>query len=363
MPKKEQITHNPIQIVDAFSRCTRNGFVASNLDGEITYVSKTMEEITGWLESEIIGKPVAELYALPESFAESVDDDEAQSQPAMIYKRDGQKLTLPARQVTIRSKEDESKIDGHLVLFITNTSDVDRAQTEFVSTVSHELRTPITSIKGFAATLLQHRSKLPEDKRKRYVNVIKDQADRLSRLVEDLLAVSRLESRKLQLTIQPINMKSAVEKASTIVETGRGNSHAINIVAEDDLPTIWADADRLEQILTNLIDNAVKYSPEADKIDIKIYPSKWEKKDIVRVDVRDYGIGISEEDRAKIFDKFSRLDSPLTRTTEGTGLGLFITKSLAKMLGGDVLVDSSDGGTTFSLVLSTELPETSSKAN
>lgn len=351
MPLKSM--HTGDQIVESFSRCTKNGFVACNLAGEVTYISDSMEDLSGWLESELIGQPVSKLYALPESISNSIDIQDAKSQPAVVYKRDGNKITLPARQVTIKDPE-TGEIDGYLTLFINQKGDIGRAQSDFISTVSHELRTPITSIKGFAATLLQHRSKLAEDKRKKYINIIRDQADRLSRLVEDLLAVSRLESKKLQLTIQPLNIKNAVEKIATIVEQKHESSHAISIDAEPNLAFVWADSDRLEQILTNLIDNAVKYSPEADKVEIKIHMGETNGQEMMQIDIRDFGIGIEEEDLDKIFGKFSRLDSPLTRNTEGTGLGLFITKSLTNVMKGDVVVNSEKGkGTTFTVFLPT----------
>lgn len=350
--------HSAYQIAESFSRCTRNGFVACNLNGEITYVNKTMEELTGWHEAELIGKDITELYALPEGVLNTTDVDDALSQPAILYTRDEKKLTFPVRQTSIKKEGSEDEIDGYLTLFITNTSDVDRAQTEFVSTVSHELRTPITSIKGFASTLLHHRQKLDEEKRKKYISIIKDQAERLSRLVEDLLAVSRLESKKLQFTIQPLDIKKSIDNCVTVVQSKHNDSHTISMTTQDPLPPVWADADRLEQILTNLIDNAMKYSPEADKVDLDISViNPGENSEMMQVNITDYGIGIDQGDIDSIFGKFSRLDSPLTRTTEGTGLGLYITKSLACMLNGDVKVKSEkEKQTTFSLLLPTSPP-------
>ena len=160
-----------------------------------------------------------------------------------------------------------------------------------------------------------------------------------------------MESRKLQLTIQPLDISKAIENTCTLVESKYKGSHEININTVEKLPTVWADSDRLEQILTNLIENAIKYSPEAEKIDINISTTKHKNEEMMKIEIIDYGIGIDKEDIEKIFTKFSRLDNPLTRTTEGTGLGLFITKSLANILKGDVLVDSEEGRTTFSLYL------------
>lgn len=352
--------HKAEELVESFSRCTRNGFVAANLKGAITYFSPIMEELTGWHESEMLGKPVGELCAIPKSATINKEGD-MESLAGILYTREGKKITMPLRRTDIFN--DSGEKNGEMILFVTSQymNDVGRVQSEFVSTVSHELRTPITSIKGFAATLLQHKDNIDKDKRDKYIRVIKDQAERLQRLIEDLLAVSRLESKKLQLTIQPLEVKPIIEDVAIIVENKYNLSHQILIKANNvDLPQTWADPDRVEQILTNLIDNAVKYSPGADKVEVSLDVSEKDAKRLLRIDVRDYGIGISEEDAAKIFDKFSRLDSPLTRTTEGTGLGLFISKSLAQLLGGDLEVKpATEGeGTVFSLYLPTESADT-----
>ena len=136
MADKKNITHSPEQIVESFSRCTKNGFVACDMSGNITCFSSSMEKITGWHEPEMIGKSVNTLYALPESVTQFMDAEDAKSQPAVVYKRNGQKITLPARQTTIRNSENPEKVEGYLTLFMTHKGDVDRAQSDFVSTVS-----------------------------------------------------------------------------------------------------------------------------------------------------------------------------------------------------------------------------------
>lgn len=360
MENKERLSsktiHSAEQLLESFSRCTKNGFVAYNLQGEITYFSKIMEDLTGWHEAEMLGKQVAQLYTmLPgERLVDTDDGQQVVAQAASLNTRDGKKINFPTRHTPIKQSEESSDIDGYLTLFFAQNNDVDRAQSEFVSTVSHELRTPITSIKGFASTLLFHSQGLDEEKKTKYIKIIKDQAERLSRLVEDLLAVSRLESNKLQLTIHPIDIDQIIEDIITMIQSKYNDSHKVNLDIANNLVPIWSDSDRLEQILTNLIDNAFKYSPEGDKIDIKIYPEKHNEEDMIRVDITDYGIGIEQEDLNKIFKKFSRLDNPLTRKTEGTGLGLFITKSLVDLLHGELEAQSSKGEkTTFSIFFPT----------
>jgi len=344
---------NQEQVLESIARATKNGFIAFNLAHEINIFSNKLEEITGWKEQEMLGKNITELFSTedPMKFKEPT---EVISLSVNLFTKDGKQIAIETRSTPIVSPE--QVISGYLIFFFIEDykKDLDKAQSEFISTVSHELRTPITSIKGFAATLLHQAKTIDEEKRKKYINIIKDQADRLSRLVEDLLAISRLESKKLQLTIHPVKLKPIIENIIMMVESKHKSKHKFDINFPPTLPDVWVDSDRLEQILTNLIDNAVKYSPDADLVEIKVRECQHDGNQMVRINVTDYGIGIKEEDQRKIFTKFSRLDSPLTRKTEGTGLGLYISYSLSKLLGGDLKVKSADGKTTFYLYLPTE---------
>lgn len=347
--------NNPEEILDSVARATENGFVAYNLQKRITLFSTKMVEITGWHDSEILGKNISELFQVKDLTSSADPSPESvHHQATTLFTRDGKQINIQARKTAIIDKA--GAIVGSLMFFIIEgyNKDLDRTQAEFISTVSHELRTPITSIKGFAATLLNSKQEIDKDKRNKYIGIIKNQAERLARLVEDLLAVSRLESKKLQLTIHPVKIHGLVDYIAEVVGSKHNFSHEIKIVSAKDLPEVWVDKDRLEQVLTNLIDNAIKYSPESKKVDIEISSSMLNAKPMVKVDIIDYGIGIKAEDQQKIFTKFSRLDSPLTRITEGTGLGLYISKSLSKLLGGDLSLASQDGKTTFSLYLTTE---------
>jgi two-component system phosphate regulon sensor histidine kinase PhoR len=235
------------------------------------------------------------------------------------------------------------------IVYIVQASSVQQAQTEFVSTVSHELRTPLTSIKGFADTILRAGDRLDLAQQRRYIGIIKDQADRLGRLVEDLLAVSRLESKKMQLTIRAIDLGAAVQRVLRNL-TDKGANHRLVTNVPTGLTPVWADSDRIEQILTNLIDNAIKYSPAKTTVTINAREVATAPP-MVEFSVSDQGVGIASEHLSEIFTKFSRLDNPLVRQTEGTGLGLYITRSLVLALGGQITVTSSPGNTTFTVQL------------
>lgn len=267
---------------------------------------------------------------------------------ATAYGKNGVDMTVPVSYLSITDK-DGKEVGSLTVMYIVQSHTVQQAQTEFVSTVSHELRTPLTSIKGFADTILRAGDRLDVAQQRRYIDIIKQQADRLTRLVEDLLAVSRLESKKLQLTVRAIDLREAIQRVTHILSE-KARNHKINDVIPPGLPLVWADADRLEQILTNLIDNAIKYSPSETTVTVvaRDVPGTPE---MVEFSVADQGGGIPQEHLKDLFSKFSRLDNPLTRQTEGTGLGLYITRSLVVALGGQIKVSSVPGCTTFTVQL------------
>ena len=273
---------------------------------------------------------------------------------ASIIGKTGAQLVMPVSHVPING---DKKATGSLTMvYILQANSLQQAQTDFVSTVSHELRTPLTSIKGFADTILRAGDRLDVSQQRRYVGIIKDQADRLTRLVEDLLAVSRLESKRLQFTNRAIDLQDAVERVQLNLAE-KAEKHKIVIDIPAGLPPVWADADRLEQILTNLIDNAIKYSQAGTTVTFLARSIMYDPGDgatpteMVEFLVSDQGVGIPEEHLPKIFHKFSRLDNPLVRQTEGTGLGLYITRSLALALDGDITVASGPGGSTFTVRL------------
>lgn len=351
--------YKPEELLNAIVSCLPDGFVASNEFGRIVFVNETIEKLTGWNSKELIGKEVAKIYSLPESL--STKDVESTSvvrpQVAILFRRDQKKITLKARQVEIRGVNGKTKngFKGYLTIFHTEntgSSNFDRAQVEFVSTVSHELRTPLTSIKGFIDTLLRSGNKLSEDNRKKYITIVKEQAERLIRLVEDLLAVSRLESGTQQLTIRALDLEKHINKVCDSLSS-RAQNHKIIQKIEKDLPNVLADADKLDQILTNLIDNAIKYSPHGSSVVINVSSqvNVQNLKNKIKIEVIDQGLGIKESDQPKIFTKFGRLDNLLTRQTEGTGLGLFITKSLVLALKGEITVRSKLGETIFTVIL------------
>ena len=215
--------------------------------------------------------------------------------------------------------------------------EVDHLKSSLVSTVSHELRTPLTMIQGFSELLLDR--DLSEERSKEALNQIKNAAERLSRLIEDLLSVSRIESGRLVARLEPVELEPVVAEVIAPYL-----AHRRIKVGLDGVSTAMADRDQLVQILTNLVSNAVKYSPAGTDIAI----SARAEGRTVQVEVTDRGIGMTEEERSRLFEKFFRADRGEVRDVGGTGLGLYITRNLVEMQGGQIWVRSKKGkGSTF----------------
>ncbi len=215
-------------------------------------------------------------------------------------------------------------------------------QDDFISTVSHELRTPLTSIRGFAQTMLSSWDKLDDNSKKKFLEIIEQQANRLIHLVENILSVTKIPSENLILKRTGVN--SSISSIIQIIKQKYPEHKLILDLNKQEL-YIYADSEKLQQIFINLIENACKYSDKGSNVNII---TKSDEKNVI-IKVQDEGIGIDEEYAEKIFEKFSRIDNPLTRKTQGSGLGLFITKSLTEKMNGKISFKNLKKGTEFGL--------------
>jgi PAS domain S-box-containing protein len=240
---------------------------------------------------------------------------------------------------------------GRLYAFrnVTHEREVDRMKSQFVSLVSHELRTPLTSIKGYVDLMLEGDAGDLKDEQQEYLTIVKNNADRLVALINDLLDVSRIDAGRIELRLSTVDLQLLINGvAMTFRRQIEAKDQLLSIDLPDDLPTIRADADRVTQILTNLVSNAYKYTPQHGKIVV----AACVEGDNVRVDVRDTGIGLTEEEQGKLFERFFRAKNNATVRVGGTGLGLSIARSLVEMHGGEISVKSEPGrGSTFSFTL------------
>jgi signal transduction histidine kinase len=268
------------------------------------------------------------------------------------------RLNNPAQELQVRSvptRDSLNQITGRLwvVSDITRDREVERLKNEFVSIVSHELRTPLTSILGYTELLLA-RSFAPAEQ-KQFVQTVYDQATHLSKLVEDLLSLSRLDSGKMKLNRWVVSVQQVIAELTN--QLGQLERHRLLIRTADPLPPAYIDRDKVKQILFNLITNAIKYSPDGGEIQLTVQetsvlppdhtPGRW-----LMISVRDQGIGIAPEDLARIWERFYRVDNTNTRRIGGTGLGLSIASAMVELHGGRIWVKSEvDKGSVFSFTL------------
>jgi signal transduction histidine kinase len=259
-------------------------------------------------------------------------------------------------------KVNTKKIDDGYVILVALLKEcicLDVIHNDFISTVSHEMRTPLTSMKGFVDTILTAGDKLDSSQKDRFLKIVKQQIERLTRLVENLLTVSRLENRKIKEVYKSVDIDALVKVVIDEIKS-KHNSHKFEISAQKNLSEIWADYDKVHQILTNIIDNAAKYSYLETKIEISLKNSA--DNNFVEIAIKDAGVGIPEQYLGKIFSKFLRIDNPLTREVQGTGLGLYITKTLVESMGGEIFVKSKENeGSVFSVKFPVATSETQAK--
>jgi signal transduction histidine kinase len=232
---------------------------------------------------------------------------------------------------------------------------VDRLKSEFVATVSHELRTPMTSIRGYVDVLLMGAAGAVNENQSHFLNIIKNNTERLNILVNDLLDVSRIESGRVTLSPQALDLREVAEDViGDILRRSQEENRpiALSLDAPKKLPPAYGDIERVRQIIGNLIDNAYHYTQENGTIIVSIHSPNGGKE--VQVDVKDNGIGVPLEDQSRVFERFYRGEHPLVLATPGTGLGLSIVKQLVEMHKGRIWMKSSGSpgeGSTFSFTL------------
>lgn len=335
------------------------GIIVCDSNNIIKNGNKNFEKNSGYTKEEIIGKDVFEIIqpSSKETCSVCHDVEETEEQKNANFQL-GELKNKKGELVCVRISQSKTK-SGNIIYLIIPFSDIaflNQAHIDFVSTVSHELRTPLTSIKGFADTLLNAGDGLPKEQQTRFISIIKSQIDRLTRLVENLLTVSKLEAKRTKTIYKSVKIDKIIENVLYNLQH-KSKEHEIEVNIIPNLPMVWADEDKLEQVMMNLIDNAVKYSKPGTSVNIEAKFANNEPEKI-EIKVKDQGVGIPEEFLSRIFTKFSRIDSPLTRGVQGTGLGLYITKSLVKSMKGDIKVKSSENGSAFIVTLPAVSPET-----
>ena len=235
---------------------------------------------------------------------------------------------------------------------VTEERGVERMKSDFVSTVSHELRTPLAAIYGAAVTLRREDMPLEPQQRSDLLGVVATEAHRLARIVNDILWASRLDAESVPFSIGAHDAREIAERIVQTTRVSLPENVDLDLVTPSGLPPLVADPDKLSQVLSNLVENAVKYSPGGGRVEVRL-----EQRDgSIWFLVSDEGIGIPPGERERVFEKFYRLDPNLTQGVGGTGLGLYICRELVSRMDGQIWVEPSAGPGTTVVV---ELPAAS----
>jgi signal transduction histidine kinase len=235
---------------------------------------------------------------------------------------------------------------------ITEAHQLEELRAEFIATASHELRTPLAAVYGAAQTLRRHDFALDESGRERFVSLIVEESERLARIVNQILLANQLEVGGIDLVTEPFEAAELLERVAEAARTYAPAQITFDVQAPESPSPVAADKDRVRQILVNLVENAIKYSPDGGRIQLGVEPT--EETALFRV--VDEGLGIPAEEQRRIFEKFYRLDPDMTQGIGGTGLGLYICRELVERMGGRIWVESQEGmGSTFFV----ELPSVS----
>ncbi len=337
-----------------------DGVLVTDADGQVILANYSASSILEIPRDQLNGKPINELLGLyaatGDNWMRTVKEWARASKQEEQPQFKAERLTIEDKFVSVLLSPvfAGGQFFGTVSIFrdVTQEVAVDRMKSEFVSTVSHELRTPMTSIKGYAELMLLGAAGSMSDAQKQYIDVILANADRMSELINDLLDISRIESGKTTLELQPVDLSQTISQVINEHLQGliQHEDKPINVTTEisDTLPMVSADPDRITQILTNLLDNAFHYTPADGNISVATRLNS----SYVAISVSDTGVGISKDNQEKIFDRFFRVEDSEIQEVPGTGLGLAIVRSLVEMHGGQIDVESNLGeGSTFTFTV------------
>ncbi|HAA9920574.1 TPA_asm: PAS domain-containing sensor histidine kinase, partial [Listeria monocytogenes] len=303
-----------------------SGVMLINVDKQVIMTNRTMYQILG--ETEITGKPFYEViksFALSQLIEATFETKTIQQKEIILYFP--REMILDASVSPILGENGE--ITGIILLLhdITQIRHLENVRSEFVTNVSHELKTPVTALKGFAETLLDG-AMYDEVLLKKFLTIIKEESDRLHRLIMDILALSRIEQNPVAENVELVDVDEVIEQsARTIFEMATEKNIRVTIPEKTSASVmIETDRDKLQQIVINLLSNAINYTPVDGKVEVKLIEQEAE----VIIEVTDNGIGIPAKDIDRVFERFYRVDKARSRHSGGTGLGLSIVKHLVE---------------------------------
>ena len=346
--------------LDAILEYSADGVMILDPGQRITVFNRALSEMTGWSAAEAVGRHHDEVITwarletemdLSRAVAGGWPLGRSGRSPLYVEgdlrRRTGGTISVGITYAPLMDRE------GRLVNIIANVRDItrfreaDRLKSTFVSIVSHELKTPVATILGYAETLARPDAEWDPETVREMAGTIKDEARRLDRLITDLLDVSRLQAGALPLRMEEVALDLLARRVARRFQP-QTDRHQISVRFPADFPPVQGDPMRLEQVLDNLVANAIKYSPEGGRVRIRgrVLP------DEVVVTVSDEGIGIPPTEQGRVFDAFYRVDDGSTRKTGGAGLGLYLARAIVEAHGGRIWVESEPGkGSSFSFTL------------
>jgi two-component system phosphate regulon sensor histidine kinase PhoR len=333
---------------EALLENTVNGIIMIDTRGIIAYINPaalnllgSREDVTGRSEIEVIGN-----YELLDIISQVKSNRRPVTREIVLHQSGGK--TIEANIVPITGGESTNQGILAVLNDISELKKLDQVRKDFVANVSHELKTPLASISGFAETLMNENG---EDQATviEFSRIIYEEAQRLKTMINGLLELSRLEADKSVVHYQPIDIDALLRSTLNLMQHQQlPQMIKLEYIPATSKPVIESDADLIIPVINNLLDNAIKYSPEGGTVTLQM--EELEKS--VRINVIDSGIGIPEQEQQRIFERFYRVDKARSRKTGGSGLGLAITKHLLEKLGGYITVVSKpEEGSTFSVFL------------
>jgi PAS domain S-box-containing protein len=324
-----------------------DGVLLVDAAGIVQLWNPAAEAITDLSHDAVVGRPLDDAIPGWKAIADSLvvaSDPRSTSGRATTVPIDlgGREVWLSIRGVGFA--------EGTVYAFRDLTEDrrLEQLKADFIATVSHELRTPLAAVHGAAKTLQREDLVVGGEPFRQMLSLISEQSERLAEMIDDILLASRVDSPKLEIASDQVDVVELAAEVIATVRTHASERLTLDLVGPPSLPPVAADRDKLRQVLTNLVANAVKYSPGGGRIEVEIEAHDGQ----VGVVVRDEGLGIATAEQSLIFEKFYRADANMTRGVSGSGLGLYISRELVHRMGGTIAVESQLGeGSTFVVTL------------
>jgi signal transduction histidine kinase len=341
--------------LEALVQSLHDGLILSDLRGTVIYANKRVGELADLSTRGLAGMQVDQILAqiiakasgrpTPKNVLQKLLDKKGER--TVEISQNASDRTTYWRLEVFNVNDEEGLPIGRGIFFhdVTADRELDRMRSSLVSTVSHELRTPLAAIKGYASTMLADDVEWDRASQHEFLTIISDESDRLTDLVNNLLDLSRIEAGSLKLSQEPCEIEAMVNGAAKQAHLLPGNTFELHV--DEGLPRLYADPPRLETILRNLIENAIKYGGEQAKIRVDV--CRQGKDFLFRVS--DDGPGIPEEERQRIFESFYRVDDSLARLTSGAGLGLAICQGLVRAHGGRIWAEPRESGACIAFTI------------